>query len=402
MFKKAMIILLIVIMVVSQGLSITGCGKKEQPEANQPEQTNQSSDNTLATDDKSDEQVEEQTDKVAEQPKEETSPPPPNPYPDGIVKHNPETYFIETWGVYNDEFERPNIEVPEEAIERLGEYALEWPEYINKAKSVEYNKWGENIKDRYFYLDDGFVDYFTAYPEEYELCKRMDEKYRKKPSKNAELLKALGIYVDSYVESTRQMHEGKFYKIIKTDKYEYEAVWDSKKGYYYIDIEGKDWVPNRYKPLEDEEYDKYDLVKDGVFKFYLDDEATETIKYLLSNALKRNEVRLVIMKLKEIQQKVNQAMESKGLENAPYEDMEELKDIEYWRTWPYIYHMFFDTYMSVSFALTTGGVIIDVARWPDENEFKRLAKDYYTGTSNRLSHVLASRIQKHLGIEITK
>lgn len=158
----------------------------------------------------------------------------PIPYPDGIVRHNPETYLIETWGVYNDEFERPDIEVPVEAIERLGQYALEWPEYIDKVKEVRLHKWGEGIEDRYFYWDTGFVTFLEAYPDLYEMYKRWDEEKKNQPSNRKSISDILGISSGSYVEDAKKMHEGEFYKVIKTDKYEYEAEWDSNRGYYYM------------------------------------------------------------------------------------------------------------------------------------------------------------------------
>lgn len=346
--------------------------------------------------------TEEPTEQPGEEPQEET-PPPPNPYPDGIVRHNPETYLIETWGVYNDEFERPDIEVPVEAIERLGQYALEWPEYIDKVKEVRLHKWGEGIEDRYFYWDTGFVTFLEAYPDLYEMYKRWDEEKKNQPSNRKSISDILGISSGSYVEDAKKMHEGEFYKVIKTDKYEYEAEWDSNRGYYYIIVEGKDWVPNKYQ-YKDKEFNEYKLYRgDGAFKFHLDDEAIETIKFLLSNALKREEVRLVIMKLKEIEEKVNKAMETKGIEYAPYDDMEELKTIyPGYRDWPYIYHMYFDTYMSVSFALSYGGVVIDMDRWKDNNVFVKYAEDYCTGANLQETHKIASGIQKHLGIELTR
>lgn len=392
--KKIITIMLIMILAL-QGLFIAGCGKRDQSNDNIPsvtdEQNNsEQADNTSNTD--------EQAEELAEEPA------PQNPYPDGIVRHNPEKdYLIETWGIYNDRFDRPDIEVPEEAIERLGEYAIEWPEFIDKVEWVEYDELNQGKTDRYFFRDNGFMkrlDYLKMRAEKDEAegvsysAYKIDYEYElKKYNENQEA------YEEKY---------GRYYhKYIETNNYEVEARWNIKSGYYLVEIYGKNWEVNKVKYNSDE-YNKYKLYRGkNIIKFTIDDEAEDLLIYMLSNILKRNEVRLVIMKLKELEKAMNEAMDRLDTANVPIRDIDTLDDIQKamltsYQVKPYVYHMYFDTGMSVSFMMYSGWLAIDVCRWNNFDTFKQSAKEYYTGTGNRDELKVADAICKYLNLNITK
>lgn len=348
--------------------------------------------------------TEEPTEQPGEEPQEET-PPPPNPYPDGIVRHNPEKdYLIETWGIYNDRFDRPDIEVPEEAIERLGEYAIEWPEFIDKVEWVEYDELNEGKTDRYFFRDNGFMkrlDYFKLFHEE-----------EKELYKEYKGIRTLYEHELEYYQKDPEKYEEKYgkyrYKYIETDNYKVSARWNIKSGYYLVELYGKNWEVNKVK-YNSPEYNKYKLYRGtNIIKFTIDDEAEDLLVFMLSNILKRNEVRLVIMKLKELEKAMNEAMDRLDTANVPIRDIDTLDDIQKamltsFQVMPYVYHMYFDTGMSVSFMMYSGWLAIDACRWDNFDTFKDAAKKYYLGVENdHIDHVVANSICKFLNLNITK
>jgi len=410
--KKIITIMLIMILAL-QGLFIAGCGKKEEPNAN-PSVTDENNsgqnEQVEVNDEDGGEQssepsgTDEQDGEQNEDPVEEQKP--QNPYPDGIVRHNPEKdYLIETWGIYNDRFDRPDIEVPEEAIERLGEYAIEWPEFIDKVEWVEYDELNEGKTDRYFFRDDGFMKQLDYYKERYE-----KEKAKGTPELYNNYRVAYNYDLNKYNENPEKYEEkyGKYwYKYIETDNYDVVASWNIKSGYYLVKIYGKNWEVNSVKYNSDE-YNKYKLYRgEGIIKFTIDDEAEDLLVYMLSNILKRNEVRLVMMKLKELEKAMNEAMDRLDTANVPIRDIDTLDDIQKvmltsYQVMPYVYHMYFDTGMSVSFMMYAGRLAIDVCRWDNIDELKQHAKNYYTGANIANSHKVADAICKYLNLNITK
>ncbi len=128
---------------------------------------------------------------------------------------------------------------------------------------------------------------------------------------------------------------------------------------------------------------------------------------MLSNILRRNEARLVMMKLKELENAVNEALDRIGTVNVPFSDIETLDDImkamiDMGQVTPYIYHMYFDTGISISFMLKYGNLFIDVCRWDSMDELKQHAKNYYVGAKIADSHKVADAICEFLNINITK
>jgi len=113
-----------------------------------------------------------------------------------------------------------------------------------------------------------------------------------------------------------------------------------------------------------------------------------------------------MMKLKELEQVINKALDERGVENIPWKDIEMDRFTKLMfegnQVKAYVYHLYFDTGVSVSFMLEDGYLKIDACRWNDMNEIKNVAKMYVTDTGDRLSHLVARYLWKNLNINMTK
>jgi len=393
--------LVLAIAILVSGLVFAGCSLKNNKQAdNTPSDVEENNNQT-------EEQNDEQNNEQAEEPFEEEVEEEPkafNPYPDGIVRHNPEKdYLIETWGEYDDRFNKPDIEVPSDKISKLGEYALIWPEFADRVESIEYDPIdpGTGKEDRWFFRDDKYMTYIEYLEDEIE-------RYKQKGA-HKRFIEILQKDIDDYyanIEVSAKEYEGIWKKYYNTENYEFYSGWYANEGYLYIRIEGFNWGVNKYS-YDNEFKQKNRLYAGiGIFKFNIDKEAEDNIIYLLSSILNRNEMRLVMMKLKELEQVINKALDERGVENIPWKDIEMDRFTKLMfegnQVKAYVYHMYFDTGVSVSFMLEDGYLKIDACRWNDMNEIKNVAKMYVTDTGDRLSHLVARYLWKNLNINMTK